>query len=112
MNYREKMREYLKEPNQLSSQYGKWCSLNKEQRQMITRLLDEMDRADIYIKNLFLKNEAYESMIKEAINYIENTDDFDIEIFNESTGGCLGTDLSNGAKNLLNILKKVGDSNE
>ena len=55
---------------------------------------------------------AYENMRKEAIEYIENTDDFDIEIFNESTGGCLGYDLSNGAKKLLKILNKVGEDNE
>lgn len=104
MNYREKMREYLKEPNQLSSQYGKWGILNREQRQMITRLLDEMDRADIYIKELFFKNEAYENMRKEMleiINYYgiteeENDDWFVRYIFKE----------------FLNILNKVGGSDD
>ena len=40
VNYREKMREYLKEPNEICNHYGKWGILNKEQRDLITRLLD------------------------------------------------------------------------
>ena len=50
VNYREKMREYLKEPNEICNHYGKWGILNKEQRDLITRLLNEMDEADNYIK--------------------------------------------------------------
>ena len=87
---------------------GKWKYWFKSKNEMIkdvTFLCDENDRKD---KQL----EAYKNMRKEAIEYIENTDDFDIEIFNESTGGCLGYDLSNGAKKLLNILNKVGGSDE
>jgi len=56
MNYREKMKEYLKEPGMFSSQYGKWGALNPEQRQMIRRLLEEMDRADAYIRELYEEN--------------------------------------------------------
>ena len=56
MNYREKMREYLKEPNEICNHYGKWGILNKEQRDFITRLLNEMDRADNYIKKLQQEN--------------------------------------------------------
>lgn len=56
MNYREKMKEYLREPNVFSGQYGKWGALNSEQRQMIKRLLEEMDRADIYIRELYEEN--------------------------------------------------------
>ena len=55
-----------------------------------------------------LRKHCYKSRIEKAVEYIENTDDFDIEIFNESTGGCLGTDLSKGAKHLLNILNGKG----
>ena len=55
VNYREKMREYLKEPNEICNHYGKWGILNREQRYLITRLLDEMDRADNYIKNYYKK---------------------------------------------------------
>lgn len=46
-----------------------------------------------------------------AIEYIENNEDFETEIFDCNTGGCLGTDLSIQAKILLNILEK-GEYNE
>ena len=62
MNYREKMREYLKEPNEICNHYGKWGILNKEQRDLITRLLDEMDGADNYIKKLQQENERLKEM--------------------------------------------------
>ena len=52
------MREYLKEPSIKGSAigYGKWCALTPEQRTLIRRLLDEMDRADIYIRELYEEN--------------------------------------------------------
>ena len=78
MNYREKMREYLKEPNEICNHYGKWGILNREQRDLITRLLDEMDRADNYIKKLqqenarlkemFIQNGVKQKMLLEDIN--------------------------------------------
>jgi hypothetical protein len=109
MNYREKMREYLKEPNFLNHhQYGKWGILNREQRQMITRLLDEMDRADIYIKELFFKNEVYENMRKELIEYIH--DKFDR--FDCDGNLSISMQISYCVEDLLNILNKVGGSDE
>lgn len=59
MDYRTKMREYIKEPEIDGSAigYGKWCALNREQRTMIRRLLDEMDRADEVIKHQFFEIE-------------------------------------------------------
>ena len=73
MNYREKMREYLKEPsiNGSAIGYGKWCVLNHEQRTLIRRLLDEMDKADDFNKSLHLKNQKYKEVINKAIKYIE-----------------------------------------
>ena len=83
MNYREKMREYLKEPNEICNHYGKWGILNKEQRDLITRLLNEMDGADNYIiklqqenarlkeienKLIFIKNRVKQGMSQENIN--------------------------------------------
>lgn len=83
MNYREKMRKYLKEPNEICNHYGKWGILNKEQRDLITRLLNEMDGADNYIKKIqqenerlkeienkliFIKNRAKQGMSQENIN--------------------------------------------
>lgn len=56
MNYREKMKEYLKEPDMFSGQYGKWGALNREQRKYIRKLLEEMDRADVYIRELYEEN--------------------------------------------------------
>ena len=71
MNYREKMREYLKEPNEICNHYGKWGILNKEQRDLITRLLNEMDGADNYIKKIQQENERLKDKINMAIEYYE-----------------------------------------
>ena len=71
MNYREKMREYLKEPNEICNHYGKWGILNKEQRDLITRLLNEMDGADNYIINLQQENARLKDKIDMAIEYYE-----------------------------------------
>ena len=65
MNYREKMREYLKEPNEICNHYGKWGILNKEQRDLITRLLNEMDGADNYIKKIQQENAQLKEFKKE-----------------------------------------------
>lgn len=73
MNYRERMREYLKQPDEYSSQYGKWGALNREQRQMITRLLNEMDRADEVIKHQFFEIERLNNIIKEVLEYLDNS---------------------------------------
>ena len=71
MNYRERMKEYLKEPNEYSSQYGKWGLLNKEQRDLIKRLLREMDNADEVIKHQYFEIERLNNIIKEVREYIE-----------------------------------------
>ena len=65
MNYRKKMREYLKEPNEICNHYGKWGILNKEQRDLITRLLNEMDGADNYIKKILKENARLKEFKKE-----------------------------------------------
>lgn len=71
MNYREKMREYLKEPNEICNHYGKWGILNREQRDLITRLLNEMDGADNYIKKIQQENERLKDKIEKAINFVD-----------------------------------------
>lgn len=71
MNYREKMREYLKEPNEICNHYGKWGILNKEQRDLITRLLNEMDRADNYIKKLQQENARLKDKLIEIKKVID-----------------------------------------
>ena len=71
VNYREKMREYLKEPNEICNHYGKWGILNKEQRDLITRLLNEMDGADNYIIKLQQENARLKE-IENKLNFIKN----------------------------------------
>lgn len=71
MNYREKMREYLKEPNEICNHYGKWGILNKEQRDLITRLLNEMDGADNYIKKMQQENARLKDKIEKATNFVD-----------------------------------------
>lgn len=71
MNYREKMKEYLKEPNEICNHYGKWGILNREQRDLITRLLNEMDGADNYIKKIQQENKRLKDKINMAIEYYE-----------------------------------------
>ena len=84
MNYREKMREYLKEPNEICNHYGKWGILNREQRDLITRLLNEMDRADNYIKKMQQENSRLKDKIDKAIEYIKNIDKYE-ETLNDDT---------------------------
>ena len=86
-NYREKMREYLKEPNEYSNQYGKWGILNREQRQLIGRLLNEMDNADVVIKKQYEEKQQLinwlEDKIKEkndVLERLEGTDSIRISI--------------------------------
>ena len=52
----------------------------------------------------------YKSRCEKAIEYIEDNEYFETEIFDYNTGGCLGTDLSIQAKTLLNILQNGSDS--
>lgn len=56
MNYREKIRKAIECPQFGNETYGEWGALNLEQRKFIKRLLDELDRADNYIKNVYLEN--------------------------------------------------------
>lgn len=72
MNYREKMREYIECPQFGSINYGKWGSLNIEQRKLIKRLLDEMDRADEVIKKQFFELDKYKIVLDKIKEYIEN----------------------------------------
>ena len=72
----------------------------------IGQLLDyvETEEKAIELINYINKQQEVLDKIKE---YIENTDDFDIEIFDENSGGCLGTDLSKGAKHILEFLEEI-----
>jgi archaellum component FlaC len=71
MNYREYMRECIKSPIDGTSavEFGKWAILNQEQRKMIGRLLDEMDRFDEAYKTLWMKYEDAKKKIDELEEY-------------------------------------------
>ena len=71
MNYREYMRECIKSPIDGTSavEFGKWAILNQEQRKMIGRLLDEMDRFDEAYKSLWMKYEDAKKKIDELEEY-------------------------------------------
>lgn len=73
MNYREKMKEYLKEPDEHSSQWGRWGILNKEQRDLIKRLLNEMDNADDVIKHQYFEIERLNKQIEEYQKALDET---------------------------------------
>ena len=71
MNYREKIRKAIECPQFNNTRYGEWGALTLEQRRYIKRLLDELDSADNYIKNVYLENQKYKEVIDKAIEYIE-----------------------------------------
>ena len=73
MNYREKLREYIKCPQFGSIDYGKWGALNLEQRKLIKRLLDEMDRADEVIKKQFFELNKQKEVLDKIKKYINTT---------------------------------------
>ena len=68
MNYREKIRKAIECPQFNNTRYGEWGALNLEQRKYIKRLLDELDSADNYIKNLYLEHQK----LKENYDRIYN----------------------------------------
>lgn len=67
MNYREKMRKFIECPQFGNLGYGRWSALNIEQRELIKRLLDEMDSFDEAYQSLYLKNKKLKSIIKTLI---------------------------------------------
>ena len=76
MNYRERIRKAIECPQFGDETYGEWGVLNLEQRKFIKRLLDELDRADNYIKQVYLENQELkkqlEELEKENFNLREN----------------------------------------
>ena len=71
MNYREKIRKAIECPQFGYATYGEWGALRLEQRIYIKRLLDELDSADNYIKNVYLENQKYKEVI-DRLNFIKN----------------------------------------
>ena len=88
MNYREKMRKAIECPQFGNIDYGEWGTLRLDQRKNIKRLLDEMDRADIYIRLLYEEidrlNKEYERVYNENCKLRENHNINDITLLDEN----------------------------
>ena len=104
MNYRERMRKAVECPQFGNLDYGEWGALNLNQRRDIKRLLDEMDRADEYIKTLYFKNENLQFKIDKAIEWIEQYEKQIGTLGETSKSIVLTDDVVIG--NLLDILKE------
>jgi len=73
MNYREKIRKAIECPQFGNSHYGEWGSLRLEQRELIRKLLNELDSADNYIQVLYKKIETIKSFCNDYIDLDEET---------------------------------------
>lgn len=70
MNYREKIKKAIEFRDE---NYGEWVILNLEQRNLIKRLLNELDSADNCVKKLYLENIKQKEVI-DKIQKIINTE--------------------------------------
>lgn len=73
MNYREKIRKAIECPQFGNLHYGEWGALRLEQRELIRRLLNELDSADNYILKLYKKIETIKSFCNDYIDLDEKT---------------------------------------
>lgn len=74
MNYRERIRKAIECPQFGNERYGEWGALNLEKRILIKRLLDELDRADNYVKRLYLGNQELKKQLEEYQQELEKAD--------------------------------------
>lgn len=74
MNYRERIRKAIECPQFGNERYGEWGALNLEKRILIKRLLDELDRADNYVKRLYLGNQELKKQLEEKKMLIKQCD--------------------------------------
>jgi hypothetical protein len=79
MNYRERIRKAIECPQFGNERYGEWGALNLEKRILIKRLLDELDRADNYVKRLYLGNQELKKQLEETNRMIEKCGFVNIE---------------------------------
>lgn len=79
MNYRERIRKAIECPQFGNERYGEWGALNLEKRILIKRLLDELDRADNYVKRLYLENQKLKKQLEEINKMIEKCGFVNIE---------------------------------
>ena len=80
MSYRDKIRRAIACPQFGDDHYGEWGALRLDQRKLIKRLLDELDRADEFIKLLMkeiedVKDKNFKVVRGKTIIWKE--DDFD-----------------------------------
>ncbi len=68
MNYRQRIRKAIECPQFGDVGYGEWGILSLEQRRLIKRLLDELDRADNFAKKIYLENIKQKEAIDKATN--------------------------------------------
>lgn len=72
MDYRERIRKAIECPQFGNERYGEWGALNLEKRILIKRLLDELDRADNYVKRFYKENEDLKKQLEYC--YCNRTD--------------------------------------
>lgn len=101
MNYREKIRKAIECPQFGYATYGEWGALKLEQRIYIKRLLDELDSADNYIKNVYLENQKYKEVLDKLKECIKNF------LCTEEYINVNGIAIADNYAEVLEILKEV-----
>ena len=79
MNYREKIRKAIECQQFRDKNYGKWGAFNLEQRNLIKRLLNELDSADNCVKKLYLQNIKQKEVINKITDLIKQYGKYDGE---------------------------------
>lgn len=77
MNYREKIRKAIECPQFGDSAYGEWGALRLDQRKLIKRLLDALDRANNYVLRLYNENNKLKDTLAKIkdLNTMQYLDD-------------------------------------
>ena len=104
MNYREKIRKAIECQQFRDKNYGKWGALNLEQRNLIKRLLNELDSADNCVKKLYLQNIKQKEVINKITDLIKQYGKYDGE---KCTRGFQM--WSADFNKMLDMLKEVSD---
>ena len=76
---RKQIREAIACPQLGDTTYGEWGILTVEQRLTIARLLDELERADNYIKKLYFENQKQKEVINKITDLIKQYGKYDGE---------------------------------
>ena len=71
---REQIRSFIRCPQLGSEDYGEWGALRLEQRLAINSMLDQLDSAEVYIRQLEKENEFWKEY-KEKLDKLD-TEDF------------------------------------